>query len=195
MWGICLGYEFLIDYTTDKEWEDVFGSYFIDSESLELEFPISPKKTKFYRGLGNDAQEFTSKNLTYNSHDWGLNPDHIKSDKNLSNFWNLTALSYMPNNASAEFPHGMPFVASVEAKDYPIFGTQYHPEKPSSEWVPSKKINHSWRSIELQRHFGEMFVKMARANANTFDSKESSLDINNYDVIMTANKGPVYVFK
>ena len=36
MWGICLGYEFLIDYTAEEKWEDVFGSYFIDSESLEL---------------------------------------------------------------------------------------------------------------------------------------------------------------
>ena len=104
MWGICLGYEFLIDYTTDKNWEDVFGSYFIDSESLELEFPISPEQTKFYKGFGDDAYDFTSKNLTYNSHDWALNPDRIKSDKRLSDFWNLTAISHMPKNASVEFP-------------------------------------------------------------------------------------------
>ena len=37
----------------------------------------------------------------------------------------VNSISYMPQ------PDGRPFVASIEAKDYPIFGTLFHPEMAS----------------------------------------------------------------
>jgi len=56
----------------------------------------------------------------------------------------------------------------MEAKNYPFFGTQFHPEKPSQLWVDGMNINHSWESIQLQAHFSSLFVEMARANPDTF---------------------------
>jgi len=63
---------------------------------------------------------------------------------------------------------GTLFAASMEAKNYPFFGTQFHPEKPSQLWVDGMNINHSWESIQLQAHFSSLFVEMARANPDTF---------------------------
>jgi len=57
----------------------------------------------------------------------------------LANFWDVTSLSYTLN--------GTAFVASIEAKDYPIFGTQFHPEKPSQLWIDEYNIDHSWENI------------------------------------------------
>ena len=37
----------------------------------------------------------------------------------------VNSISYMPQ------PDGRPFVASIEAKKYPIFGTLFHPEMAS----------------------------------------------------------------
>ena len=65
-------------------------------------------------------------------------------------------------------PNGTAFTASIEAKHYPIFGTQFHPEKPSELWVDNPGINHQWESIDLQRHFSELFVQMSRANPHQF---------------------------
>jgi imidazoleglycerol phosphate synthase glutamine amidotransferase subunit HisH len=46
-------------------------------------------------------------------------------------------------------PNGTAFVASIEAKNYPIFGTQYHPEKPGELWTDGLGINHEYESIFL----------------------------------------------
>ena len=54
-----------------------------------------------------------------------------------------------------------------------------------------------WKSIELQRSFSEKMVKMARTNANHFESfdDEGAADIANHKIIMTEENGPCYVFK
>ena len=86
----------------------------------------------------------------------------------------------------------------MEAIDYPFFGTQFHPEKPSELWVDDA-INHTWESIKLNDHFSELFVKMARANPNTLgsfvDYKNGAYDISNYHILQTKTMADVYVFK
>lgn len=128
--------------------------------SLPVKFVKDPSKTRMYEGLGESAWEFEKKNMTYNSHRFGISPKTFESDQGLKKFWDVTAISFMPN--------GTEFTASIEAKNYPIFGTQYHPEKPSQLWVDGYNINHSWESIKLQQHFSEIFVAMSRYNPNTF---------------------------
>ena len=106
---------------------------------------MDPHKTKMYGGLGDKAMEFTKNNFTYNSHSNGVFPETFKTDKGLSNFWDVTALSSTND--------GTKFVASIEAKNYPVFATQFHPEKTSELWVDGVQINHTWESIQLQQHF------------------------------------------
>ena len=92
-----------------------------------------------YEGLGDRAYEFETHNFTYNSHHFAVSPDLFKTDAQLSSFWDVTSISRMPN--------GTAFVASIESKNYPIFATQFHPEKPSELWADGYDINHTWESI------------------------------------------------
>jgi gamma-glutamyl hydrolase len=62
--------------------------------------------------------------LTYNSHQWGVDPSVFETDAGLKEIFEVTSVSYLPDN-------GKPFVASVESHKYPFFGTQFHPEKTS----------------------------------------------------------------
>ena len=92
----------------------------------------------------------------------------------------MTSISYMPD--------GRRFVASIEAKDYPIFATQYHPEKASTVfYYGGDEVNHSWESIELMQHFSKLLMKLARNNENTlgdFFETQPHL-IQNYELINT----------
>ena len=126
MWGICEGHEYLVNYTADAGFDalDFRGAHHL---SLPLIFTLDPTHSRFYGDLGERAFDFESSNFTYNSHKWGLDPLMIIKDKGLNDFWTLTAVSKVPNNGTDP----MHFVASMEAKKYPIFTTQYHPEKPS----------------------------------------------------------------
>jgi len=188
-WGTCLGYENMIAYTADAGF-DSWGIYDYHKVSLPVKFLKKPTETKMWKGLGLMAYEFERKNFTYNSHRYGISPDTFKTDKGLAKFWDVTSESFMPN--------GTAFVASIEAKNYPIFGTQFHPEKPSELWVDGLNVNHSWESIELQMHFSRFFVEMARTNPNTFGdfNATQALEISNFDVIQSGDsQADVYVFK
>ena len=44
----------------------------------------------------------------------------------MSSFWNLTSTTKSSYNEE--------FVSTVEAKDYPVYAVQYHPEKNLYEW-------------------------------------------------------------
>ena len=140
LWGTCLGYEYLIAYTTDLG-KSSWGIYDYHKVSLPIFFTKNPKKTKMFQGLGDTAFEFSHKNFTYNSHRYGISPDFLESDIQLKEFWDVTSISLMPN--------GTEFTASIESKNYPIFGTQFHPEKASQLWIDGFNINHSWESLQL----------------------------------------------
>ena len=54
----------------------------------------------------------------------------------------------------------------MEAFNYPFFGTQFHPEKPSTMFS-HPKVNHSWASLEYNRFFADRFVELTRQNSNS----------------------------
>ena len=186
-WGTCLGYENLVSYTADAG-QDVLGRFPLHNASVPLRFLMAPEKTRMYKWLAWSAIDLQKYDMLYNNHDFGISPDAFKSDKGLAEFWDVTAMSFLPN--------GTAFTASVESKKYPIFGTQFHPEKPSEEFV-NLKINHTWESVQIQEHFARYFVAMARANPNTYGNFEEvqKHEISNYDRIQTGeHMADVYVF-
>lgn len=140
--------------------KDSMESFDLHFVSLPLKYVKNPKNTRMYEGLSKKkAMALRNKNYTYNSHRFGFSPKTFKTDDGLNKFWDVTAHHFMPN--------GTAFVASIEAKNYPFFGTQGHPEKPSQVWYEGLNIDHSWESIQVQAHFSKLFVKMARANQNS----------------------------
>jgi gamma-glutamyl hydrolase len=41
------------------------------------------------------------------------------------------------------------YISTIEAKQYPILGLQWHPEKNSFEWTKHKHIPHGYWSSEV----------------------------------------------
>ena len=44
------------------------------------------------------------------------------------------------------------------AKMYPIYGTQWHPEKNAFEWAPDQAINHSDHAVLIAQRAANFFV-------------------------------------
>ena len=78
-----------------------------------------------YSQLQDVAFLFENHNYTYNGHNWGINPEKFETDPGLKESFTVTAISYLPE------PDGRPFVASIEGKKYPFYGTLFHPEMAS----------------------------------------------------------------
>ena len=79
--------------------------------------------------------------------------------KKLYEFYKATSLS--------EGSNGAVFVATMEARNYPFMGTQFHPEKIGR----IKKLNadQSLESIKANNYFSQKFVSLAKENSNQFD--------------------------
>ena len=157
---------------------------------MTIDFQVDPKETKMYEWLGDEAYFLEDHAYSFNSHSHSVSPTYFESDENLKELYTLTAVSYLDD--------GTPFGASFEGKDYPIFATQFHPEKTSHIYYEGKGINHEWMSVQLNRHFADYFVYLARHNTNSFGdfAETSKYLVQNYDQIVTEGyDSTVYVFK
>lgn len=192
LWGTCLGFQHFATFTADVGKAALTQLALVHKEAT-LDFLVNPAKTKMFEDLGDRAYEFSSHNFTYNNHHFGVAPELFSTDNGLKTFWDLTSQTIIPNNGTA-------FVATIEAKNYPFFGVQFHPEKPSSLWADGVSspynINHSWQNIQISEHFAKLFVGMARANTNTFGTymEYQPNDISNYEIEQNLSYGDRYVF-
>ena len=85
----------------------------------------------------------------------------------------------------------------IEAKDYPFYGVQYHPEKGSFEWKSHLNINHSPGAIEADRYFVYFFLSETRKNKNHFpDTKSERKEFiyNYYPIQLSDSFVSVYIF-
>lgn len=50
----------------------------------------------------------------------------------------------------------------VSAYKYPIYGTQWHPEKNAFNWDPRYVINHDAHAVRVAQYFANFFVNEGR---------------------------------
>ena len=83
------------------------------------------------------------------------------------------------------------FVAFLEAKNYPIWATQFHPEKNAYEWTKKyDNIPHTKDAISSASEFANFFVEQSRKNLHQFETRdmEEAHLIYNYAPAFTGKK-------
>ncbi len=114
--GICLGFENMHIWASDAG-VDILADRQAHAISLPLEFVVDPSESKVFAGMGAEAYIFEDEAIALNSHSWGVDPESYSSDASLGKFYKMTSLSYEPETS------GRPFSTSIEAYNYPFFGT------------------------------------------------------------------------
>jgi gamma-glutamyl hydrolase len=128
LWGTCMGFQWLlISASRDVDILDPkSGQMDAYNISLPLEFTSTAKSSKMYANAPRDVYKILeSQNVTMNNHHYGVWTDHFKATESLSTFFDMLSTN--------EDRNGDSFVSTMEAFDYPIFGTQWHPEKNAFE--------------------------------------------------------------
>eukprot|EP01133_Synstelium_polycarpum_P006993 gene6993-8123_t len=121
--GICLGFEQLIFMATDNADNILSGNFNSDNYTIPLNFTDKARESRFFQHAGKKIMSaLATKPITMNNHKYGVSPTTFKSTPALNSFFD--ALSW--NNDRV----GNTFLSTMEAKKYPIYGTQWHPEKP-----------------------------------------------------------------
>ena len=109
------------------------------------------EKSRLFRNIPRDVyDELLSEESTSNFHHWCLTPNNATLS-GLDHFYQVLTTSPDDN--------GLTFVSSIEAKDYPIWGVQFHPEKNIFEWSSKyRSIPHSAAAVRAAQYFAEFFV-------------------------------------
>jgi gamma-glutamyl hydrolase len=101
-------------------------------------------------------------NVTLNIHHQGIAPETFDKYPKMKAF-----ISVLANNADQK---GKVFSSLIEAKDYPFYGTQFHPEFPAFEFVDNPAVVHTEESITANNYFSKFFVSEARQNNHKYPS-------------------------
>jgi len=180
LWGTCLGFEMLNILGSPKGDPRVLCNSYDQALPLEpfLDTSLWNNETRIFEGLG---QEFidnvlTKEQLAVNFHHWCTTPE------------NFTAYGLVDDFKLISTNHdidGLEFVSTMEHKQYPIFGTQWHPEKNTFAWTTYFHIPHSEEAIQIEQFLMNRFVHYARMNPNQFSTEEEEQDqlIYNYTPI------------
>ncbi len=118
--------------------------------------------------------------VTMNYHHLGVSRGTYKKFPGIEKFFNILATN--------KDQKGVEFVSVVEAKDYPIYGVQFHPEWPLFEWDPTANVVHTKNAINVNAYFSEFFVNECRNNSHKYATAKEEMNSLIY------NYSPEYTF-
>ena len=175
--GTCMGFQWLlIAQSHDGNILDPSDGTQMDAYNLSipLDLKSAAYSSKLFSNAGRDLMNILgTEPVTMNNHHYGIWTDHWESTESLTSFFDVLSTNKDRN--------GDEFISTIVAKNYPIFGSQWHPEKNTFEWglnadgTPKEAINHSPDAVAAAQYMANFFVQQARMNthkfANTADEK------------------------
>lgn len=187
IWGTCLGFEELAVLETGNG--DVISlDVMATNLALPLRFTPGARKSRLFRSFSSSLlRALRTQPITFNSHDHGLLVKEYRSNPALNTFFDM--LSYN------ETPDGQFFVSTMEARNYPFYGTQWHPEKSNFEWSQNEdysNIPHTPYAIQASQATASFFLSEARKSGHVFPEAQRDKLIYSAKVIYTGKDDWIY---
>jgi len=183
--GHCMGYELLTIITSENF--DILTPTASMNISMALDFLPAAYTSRWFENAPEEIMTiFGTENVTLNNHHWALAPEVYNNDAKLNSFY--TPLSTNRDKLDLEF------ISTFEATNYPIYGIQWHAEKPEFEWNPSEDINHCVNAVTCMQYMADFFIQEARKSTHHYPSPqiESASLIYNYPAVYTASTDPTF---
>jgi gamma-glutamyl hydrolase len=182
MWGTCLGFEFA---NVMAGGEDVLTCDW-DAEDLPLPLVFAPgaRSSPLLAGTSDALfNAMSTQNLTQNEHKCSVAPSAYVGK--LGDFFSVAATGIDRKGGT--------FSALVAGKTYPVWGSQFHPEKNNFEWYSGEAvpIPHSANAVLTSQHFANFFVNEARKSGSRLKDPISQL-IYNYQPVYTGKEPSGY---
>lgn len=200
IFGMCLGFEFqslfhFVQKTIPKNYKtyrDLYTSIYteVDGEfqKSQILFTKSIKKSIIFKGLWKKIQKIQTKNKKENmfffNHDFGITWETYSKYEEMNKHWKVTSF--------AKDRKGIKFIASLEHRNYPFYGVQFHPEKTQFVWEKNKTekedvIPHSLHEIQNSFSIALNLIKLSRRNKNQLENYDK-FTIENYPLNKAMSK-------
>ncbi|XP_020486164.1 gamma-glutamyl hydrolase [Labrus bergylta] len=179
IWGTCMGMQLL---TVLVAGENLLTKTTAENISLPLNLTTEADSSRMFAGLSEELMKALAQEpLTGNFHHYGLTLQTFQENEKLQNFFTVLSTNVAENEAL--------FISTLEAKEYPFYGVQWHPEVNRFQWDRKLNFPHSSHAVQLSSRLAEFFVEEGRRSLHHFDSPEedaSSL-IYNYTPVYAGN--------
>ena len=179
LWATCQGFELVHSLLMNKVDLPSFDAYDYPSPII-----LTNDTSRMYQYMTKeDLHNIRTKNIITELHNYGINEIQYKTYPILDRFFKITSFAYDR--------HMVKYVASAEARDYPIYAVQYHPEEvPFDKYDPY--INVTYEAIRVQQALGNFFVNEARKNLNKVEDRKDWDYIDSNKVIPDYYQGSYY---
>ncbi|GMI06087.1 hypothetical protein TrVE_jg5716 [Triparma verrucosa] len=199
LWGICLGFQWLLQCASEDT-HILKSGFDAENISLPLDFTDAGEQSRMYtlNGAIDMVSLLKDNAVTLNNHGSGVKPEDFTASSKLDEFDLLS---------TNEDRQGLEFVSSFEHSKFPIYGTQYHPEKSNFEYgstdplkndVPYENISHSIEAVRYSFELATLLVSEAAKTGVKFDPAASGLRTiieQNDGVLLRTSFEESYVFK
>ncbi|XP_068673349.1 gamma-glutamyl hydrolase-like isoform X2 [Montipora capricornis] len=183
VWGTCLGFEMLNILTSGLDDNQMLDTCDEEIRCVPLDCTSDASQSLMFSGPDSDEVKkiLMRQNVAFNYHRFCVTTKRFRENTN-AKFFKLLSTNKDKN--------GLEFISTIEGNEYPIFGTQWHPEKLQFEWTSSEPINHSANAIRVGQFMANFFVNQARYNKHKFASteEEEKALIYQYDAIVTSQE-------
>jgi len=162
IWGTCLGFRQLMMIVADKF--RLFEQFDSSVLPLKLNFEGKILESKLFSSDHINWQiqdNLANRGACQNIHNNSISVATFKAEQSLVSFFTILSTSVDRNNKT--------FISTIEAKDFPFFGTQWHPERNQFEWDDTEDIAVDQQSLVSMQYLANFFVEQARKSDHVFD--------------------------
>lgn len=163
MHGTCLGFEALAVAASGNT--SILSTFDAEDYAQPLYPTEHAGKSRFFTSLPERVvKNLYEKPYAMQNHMNGISFDAFAENLRLDDFFEVLTLSIDRRKNV--------YVSTMEAKNYPISATQWHPEKNAFEWTPDEHIPHHPEAIEVTQEVANSFVDLSRMNSHAPSSRE-----------------------
>eukprot|EP00826_Nyctotherus_ovalis_P005065 TRINITY_DN11136_c0_g1_i1.p1 TRINITY_DN11136_c0_g1~~TRINITY_DN11136_c0_g1_i1.p1 ORF type:complete len:318 (-),score=42.74 TRINITY_DN11136_c0_g1_i1:118-1071(-) len=165
--GICLGFELMVSYVA-KDFSLIEPCTNCNDYNAILKFTEEGKDSRLYRKCFNERQieNLQAKSLSYNYHSFMIDPERFLAHEKLSKFFSIISTSPSINNS-------FEFVSTIEAKEFPFYAFQHHPEWSFYDYYnPKLNVICDNETKDIGNAIRLFFLKESKKNNNVYADKE-----------------------
>lgn len=167
--GTCLGHQLLHILASNISRNVLLVETDAVTQPSTLLFAPAANASRTFKNLPADLWsklEDPKLNIAMQNHEYGIPPAYYKRWPLLGEWFNILTTS--------KDRKGLEYISTVEAKKYPFTGTQWHPEKPTSEFGMDE-VPHTLDAVRVGQHFANTFMEHARRSSHKPESPEQEL--------------------
>jgi gamma-glutamyl hydrolase len=180
--GTCLGFEALAVAAAGNA--SVLATFDAEDYAQPLYPTEHAEKSRFFNNLPVQVVDsLYTKAVAMENHMHGVLYRSFAENPPLDEFFRVLTLS---NDRKKIL-----YVSTMEAKEYPISATQWHPEKNAFEWTRGENIPHDLDAVLVTQAVANSFVNSARRNGHAPKSIEEEEEL----LIYNWSKNIVYTGK